>query len=331
MVTACVDRGHPRCNSCETEGVLGVAPAGLTRREGRRVSTNDAYLEPARRRSNLEIRGDVLVDRVLVENGRVVGLRTSDGNLTTRHVVLSAGAIHSPAILLRSGLDKVRPAIGRNLAEHPRVTANLTVDPRLLDRDGDCPSTGFILRWSSGIAGCGEADLQMLPLNYTETPGLIRVLAAVMEPFSRGTITLVSDDPAIDPRVEFRLLSDPRDLVRISLAAQELFAVLNNDAVRSLTRTVTLDERGTTPNDLKDAAALDAWLKATVADYVHAAGTCRMGAPDDPSAVVDPRCRFIGVEGLSVVDASIIPVIPRANTHLTAVMIAERAASFLMG
>jgi len=81
---------------------------------------------------------------------------------------------------------------------------------------------------------------------------------------------------------------------------------------------------------LVDGAALDAWLKATVSDYVHARGSCRMGSPDDPSAVVDPRCRFISVEGLSVVDASVIPVIPRANTHLTAVMIAERAVSFLL-
>lgn len=331
LLAACMDRGHPRCDSYETEGVVGAATAGLTRKDNRRVSTNDAYLEPARERPNLEIRGDVLVDRVLVENGRATGVRTSDGRVTARQVVLSAGAIHSPAILLRSGLDTVRPAIGRNLAEHPMVMANLTVDQSALARDGDCPSTGFILRWSSGIASCGEADLQILPLNYTETPGLSRVLAAVMEPFSRGAVTLLSDDPAVDPRVEFRLLSDPRDLMRMRLAAQELFAVLTNDAVRALTRTVTLDERGTTPNDLADAAALDAWLKATVTDYVHACGSCRMGAPDDPSAVVDPRCRFIGVEGLSVVDASIIPVIPRANTHLTAVMIAERAASFLIG
>ena len=331
LVAACVERGHPRCNSLETEGVLGAAPAGLTRKNNRRVSTNDAYLEPARRRSNLEVRGDVLVDRVLVENGRATGVRGSEGNVNARHVVISAGAIHSPAILLRSGLGSVRPAIGRNLAEHCMVTANLTVDQSLIDRDGDSPSTGFILRWSSGLAGCGEADLQILPVNHQGTPGLILVLAAVMEPFSRGAITLVSEDPAVDPRVEFRLLSDHRDMVRMRLAAQELFALLGNEAVRSLTRTVTLDERGTTPSDLTDEATLDAWLKATVTDYVHAVGTCRMGAPDDPSAVVDPRCRFIGVEGLSVVDASIIPVIPRANTHLTAVMIAERAASFLIG
>jgi len=330
LLAACMDRGHRRCDSCETEGVLGAAPAALTRKNNQRVSTNDAYLEPARGRSNLEIRGEVLVDRVLVENGRATGVRTSDGNVMARHVVLSAGAIHSPAILLRSGLDRVRPAIGRNLAEHPTVRASLAVDQSVIDQDGDSPSTGFILRWSSGLAGCGEADLQILTLNYTETPGLIRVLAAVMEPFSRGAITLVSDDPEVDPRVEFRLLSDSRDMVRMRLAAQELFALLGNDAVRSITRSLALDERGTTPNDLVDEAALDAWLKAAVSDYVHACGSCRMGSPDNPSAVVDPRCRFIGVAGLSVVDASIIPVIPRANTHLTAVMIAERAASFLI-
>ena len=332
LLAACLDRGHRRCNSCETEGALGIAPAGLTRRGGRRVSTNDAYLEPARGRSNLEIRGDVLVDRVLIEHDRATGVRTSDGNVAARHVVLSAGAIHSPAILLRSGLETVRAGIGRNLAEHPKVVATVNVDPAVVDRDGDAPSSGFILRWSSGVAGCGEADLQILSLNYTPgAPGLIRVLAAVMEPFSRGAVTLVSEDPIVDPRVEFRLLSDPRDATRMRLAARELFAVLGNEAVRTLASPVTLDERGTTPADLVDDAALDAWLKATVSDYVHACGSCKMGSPDDPSAVVDPTCRFIGVEGLSVVDASIVPVIPRANTHLTAVMIAERAASFLIG
>jgi choline dehydrogenase-like flavoprotein len=270
---------------------------------------------------------------VLIAHGRATGVRTSDGDLAARHVVLSAGAIHSPAILLRSGLEGVRLGIGRNLAEHPKVAATLSVDPGVVDRDGDTPSSGCILRWSSGLAGCGEADLQLVPLNHTQpgAPGFIMVLAAVMEPFSRGAVTLVSDDPAVDPRVEFRLLSDPRDAVRMRLAARELFAVLGSEAVRTLASTVALDERGTTPDDLVDEAALDAWLRATVSDYVHACGSCKMGSPDDPSAVVDPRCRFIGVEGLSVIDASIVPVIPRANTHLTAVMIAERAASFLTG
>lgn len=332
LLATCLDRGHPRCDSYETEGILGVAPAGLTRRDGRRVSTNDAYLEPARKRPNLEIRGDVLVDRVLLEHSRATGVRTLEGDVKARRVIVSAGAIHSPAILLRSGLGSVRPGIGRNLVEHPKIWAILRLAPGIVDRDGDTPSVGFILRWSSGIAGCGEADLQIAALNHTEpdTPEVIRVLAAVMEPFSLGAVTLVSDDPTVDPRVEFRLLSDARDAVRMRLAAQELFAVLGNEAVREITSSVTLDERGTTPDDLADPVALDAWLRANVSDYVHACGSCKMGSPDDPSAVVDPRCQFIGVENLFVVDASITPVIPRANTHLTAVMIAERAAAFLL-
>ena len=333
LLAACVERGHPRCDSYETEGVVGVAPAGLTRRAGRRVSTNDAYLEAARGRSNLEICGDVLVDRVLLEHGRATGVRTSNGDVVARHVVVSAGAIHSPAILLRSGLDAVRPGIGRNLAEHPKIWAILRLSPGIVDRESDTPNTGFILRWSSGVAGCGEGDLQSLPLNHTEpadAPDVVRIIAAVMEPFSRGAVTLVSDDPTVDPHIEFRLLSDPRDAVRMRLAVQELFALLGSEVVRAITSSVALDDRGTTPGDLADPLALDAWLSATVADYVHACGTCKMGSPEDPASVVDPSCRVIGVDNLSVVDASVIPVIPRANTHLTAVMIAERAASFLI-
>lgn len=332
LLAACLERGHPRCDSYETEGVLGIAPAGLTRRDGWRVSTNDAYLEPARGRPNLEIRGDVLVDRVLLEHSRATGVRTLDGEVKARRVVVSAGAIHSPAILLRSGLASVRPSLGHNLAEHPKIWAILRLAAGIVDSDGDTPSSGFILRWSSGVVGCGEADLQIGPLNHTEpgTPEVIRVLAAVMEPFSRGAVTLVSDDPAVDPHVEFRLLSDARDTVRMRLAAQELFAVLGNETVRAITSAITLDERGTTPDDLADPVALNAWLRTSVSDYVHACGSCKMGSPDDPSSVVDPSCQFISVENLFVVDASIMPAIPRANTHLTAVMIAERAASFLI-
>jgi 5-(hydroxymethyl)furfural/furfural oxidase len=332
LLAACIERGHPRCDSYDVEGILGVAPAGLTRRNGQRVSTNDAYLEPARRRPNLDIRGDLLVDRILLDHNRAIGVRTLDGDLKARGVVVSAGAIHSPAILLRSGLGPARPGVGRNLVEHAKIWPILRLTPGIVQSDGDTPSIGFVLRWSSGLAGCGEADLQIAPLNHTEpnVPEVIRVVAAVMEPFSRGTVTLVSDDPTVDPYIEFRLLSDERDAVRMRLAAQELLALLGNEAIRSITSAVTLDDKGTAPVELEDALALDAWLKANVSDYVHACGTCRMGSPDDPSSVVDPNCRFIGVENLFVADASIIPIIPRANAHLSAVMIGERAAELMI-
>ena len=113
------------------------------------------------------------------------------------------------------------------------------------------------------------------------------------------------------------------------LAAKELLAVFASEPVRSLTSAIMLDEQGTMPDDVANESAFDDWLRANVTDYVHACGSCRMGPADDPLAVVDPACRVIGVEGLSVVDASVVPIIPRANTHLTTVMIAERAVSFL--
>jgi 5-(hydroxymethyl)furfural/furfural oxidase len=257
-----------------------------------------------------------------------------------KRVVISAGAIHSPAILLRSGLGSMRRSIERNLAEHPSIWVMPRLARRVVDNEPNTPSIGLILRWSSGVAGCGEADLQIVGLNKPDPDdsAVILILAAVMEPFSRGTVMLVSDDPRIDPRVEFHLLSDPRDAARMRLAAQELFALLAHDALRAITCEVTLARRGSDelsaersdPRHLAEAAASHSWLRANVRDYLHACGSCKMGSPDDPTAVVDPSCRFIGIDNLFVVDASIMPVIPRANTHLTAVMIAERAASFLI-
>ena len=258
---------------------------------------------------------------------------TTDGDLAARQVVVSAGAIHSPAILLRSGCGERRSGVGANLAEHPMVLGMLDLHPGVIDRDGDTPSTGFILRWSSGVEGCGEGDLQIAPLNHNdpEVAGRILVLVAVMEPFSRGAVTLASDDPEVDPRIDFRLLSDSRDEARMRLATQELFTLLQHAAIGAISGPAFLDENGTTLADVAGERAFDAWFASSVRDYVHACGTCKMGSPDDPSAVVDPRCRFIGVENLAVVDASVAPIIPRANTHLTAVMIAERAAAFLIG
>jgi 5-(hydroxymethyl)furfural/furfural oxidase len=334
LARACLASGHSRSESYETDGVIGFAPAGLTRSNGRRVSTNDAYLEPARGRSNLDIRGDILVDRVRIEHGRAVGVTTTSGDLAARHVVMSAGAIHTPAILLRSGCGEMRSGVGANLIEHPMVMAIVDQEQSAVDHDRnrDTPPTGLILRWSSGLKGCGEGDLQILPLNHTnsEAPGLALVLAAVMEPFSRGVVTLNSDDPNVDPQINFRMLSDPRDETRMRMAARELFSLLEHPEVSSSGGPVFLDEEGTTTADVRNEPGFDAWLAVAVRDYVHACGTCKMGSPDDPSAVVDPHCRFIGVENLSVVDASVMPVIPRANTHLTSVMIAERAASFLI-
>jgi 5-(hydroxymethyl)furfural/furfural oxidase len=305
-------------------GASGASPFRLTLRNGRRISTNDAYLEPARSRPNLTIRGDALVDRVVVEGGRAVGLVVDGEQVDAGSVILSAGAIHSPAILLRSGLD--RPGVGANLCEHARVNAVLVLDkPGSADR----PACTMIVRYSSGIGG--QLDMQLLGFDHLgSTPdrlalGMISV--CLMEPRSRGTVSLTSRDPAVDPVVEFNMLDEDIDLDRMIVGVRHLADIVRHPEVTSIASFAGFDEAGTTFDVLDDESGLRDWLRSSVQDYVHACGTCRMGRPDDPMAVVDPLCRFIGVDRLRVVDASVIPVIPRANTHLTTVMIAEKVAA----
>jgi choline dehydrogenase-like flavoprotein len=326
---AALDLGYPWCPDYHVPGGQGVSPAGLTRRDGRRVSTNDAYVEPARRRPNLSVRGDALVDRIVIEDGRASGVIVGGEFVEGKHVVLSAGAIHSPAVLLRSGMT--RPGVGANLMEHPAAGANIVLANGPQPRDA--LAFGCVLRYSSGMSDAGPADMQMLPLNMVgaepELLGVGRIFAAVMKPFSRGRVTLASKDPEIDPLVDFDMLSDDRDLVRLMDGIRRLIAIVRHRAVDSIAAAVVMDAGGTTPEDLADDAALEDWLRANVSDYVHASGTCRMGDPDDPLAVVDSRCRMIGVDNVWVIDASVIPVIPRANTHLTTVMLAERAVTWI--
>ncbi len=148
------------------------------------------------------------------------------------------------------------------------------------------------------------------------SPGLGMLLVALMRSTSRGTVRLASPDPNVDPEIDFAMLSDPADAAAlrdgIAIAADVL-------------RSAAFAEVGeVAPYDTSDSG-----LAAAVGDYVHAAGTCRMGSPDDPLAVVDPRCRVIGVDGLLVCDASVMPIAPRANTMLPTVMVAERIAADL--
>ena len=145
--------------------------------------------------------------------------------------------------------------------------------------------------------------------------------------FSRGSVRLRSDDPRDDPVVEFNLLADERDARRARLLVERMIELVRHPAVAAVTTDVVALDR---PLDALDGPdAIDSWLDAHVDDYVHAAGTCRMGRPDDPAAVVDTECRVIGVDRLRVCDASVMPDVPRANTHLTTVAIAERASALM--
>ena len=248
-----------------------------------------------------------------------------------REVILSAGAIHSPAILLRSGIGPTTGLpVGLNLADHaatPGFELHLNEQGRM--STSERPVLTSVLRYSSGIAHAGDNDMQVLWFSAVGAgqDGLTggRIFAAAMRTFSRGQVRLRSADPEDDPSVQFGMLSDARDLVRLRDAARRVIALVRHPAIAAVTDDVTA---GVQPLDaLSSDESIDAWLADSVNDYVHAVGTCRMGTPGDPAAVVDAECRVIGIEGLRVCDASVMPDLPRANTHLTTVAIAERIAA----
>jgi choline dehydrogenase-like flavoprotein len=328
---AMTDLGYPSTDDHHAPGATGVGRATLTVRDGRRVSANDAYLEPARGRPNLEIRGDTLVDRVCLDGRRAVGVRTAGGEeLEAAEVVVSAGAIHSPAILLRSGIGPVDGLpIGANLKDHAATPGlELSLRPEARVRASDAPAICALLRYSSGLADAGPNDMQMVwfdavgPDEAGRAGG--RLIGAAMRVDSSGHVRLVADDPLVQPSVEFDMLTDDRDLVRLHDCVRRMVDVVRHPAVAAVTDGVLAL---TDDLDLLDSDdGIDRWLADHVTDYVHAVGTCRMGAADDPGAVVDTECRVRGYERLRVCDASVMPDLPRANTHLTTVAIAELLA-----
>ena len=335
---------------------IGVANYPINSRNLRRVSTNDAYLEPARGRPNLTIIGEVLVDKILFEGRRAVGVRARVGGtwqeIRGQEVVLSCGAIHSPAVLMRSGVGPAvelkahgialvhdLSAVGKNLIDHPLVRIELNLHEQFRQRDPDFRHTNCCVKYTSGISGAGISDMILIAMNHggfsDKEPGafgMAGIYASVFQSYSRGEILLVSADPEVDPFVEERMLSDVRDLVRLRDAAKRLFAIGKHQAVIEICRSITVGSTGQTIDDFTAAIGsqnddeLDSWLLAEAADAQHAAGTCKMGSLEDSRCVVGPDCKVRGLVGVRVVDASIMPADCRANTHLTTVMIAEYLA-----
>ena len=285
----------------------GAERARLTRmRDGRRASVNEVYLAAARKRSNLRVRPNALVDRVLFEGRRAVGVVLADGDvIEAGTVVVCAGAIHTPAILLRSAVD--REGVGRGLHDHPSLSVPMTM--RREPAGDDALPISVLVRATHTT----PHDVQVAPF---DSSGGASLLAAAMRAHSRGQVRLASSSATADPIVELNMLADERDLDLLRAAAHKVMAIASDPGVRAVASA--------------DAVSLtDGALRMAVGDYVHAAGSCRIGAATDPMAVVDERCRVIGYQSLVVCDASVIPNLPRANPCLPTVMIAERVSAWL--
>jgi choline dehydrogenase len=350
LKAASLSLGYGWCDDHNAPTGTGASPYAINSRAGIRVSTNDGYLEPARGRANLTIVGNALVRALTFEGNRphangvevmVGGERFSPR--ATREVIVSAGAIHSPAILQRSGIGpKALLAaldipvvadlpVGENLLDHPimpfilRLRENTVVDTPMHRHTNCC------LRYGSGLMGAGENDMIVIAGNLTALGNgdltIGRLAVSVYQAFSQGRVAITTTDPAIDPQVDERMLSDESDLVRMRDGVRRLEQLAATDAVGAIASRVEYGLSGRPINDRLNDAELDDWLYAECGDAQHASGTCRMGAPDDPRSVVDPCGRVIGCTGLRVIDASIMPEVVRANTHLTTVMMAEKLAA----
>ncbi len=340
MTETAIGCGHSWSDDLNAPGSTGISPIPWNRLENGRVSTNDAYLEPARHRANLTVRGNTVVERILFDGTRVTGVeaRGAAGSCLFRaaEVVLCAGALHSPALLLRSGIgsaDELRQlgirviadlrGVGRNLQDHPMVWLTFALAPDVRASSTETLPGHCVLRFSVDGAAAGSDACTVMPLERTPMEATCGgLMIAVMRPASRGSIRLASGDPAAEPVVEFNMLSNPGDLAALGEATRHAAALLNSSAGARVMEGPIRFASGD-PLDDGDDRRLAALLRHNCVPHFHAAGTCRMGSSRDRGAVVDTRGRVIGVEGLRVVDASIIPDLPAAPLHLTAVMIAE--------
>jgi len=324
------------------------------------VSAAMSYLGPMRHRLNLTVRGQVLVRKVLIEGGKAVGVEAESGGevftIEADRVVLSAGAVKSPHLLMLSGIgpaDQLKEygipmvhelsGVGQNLWNHLSAHISYKV------KDGKTLASGadgihFSLHYTS--EGSSEANDMVLRTNTVvdereeRVPGLrtkydtggvspdqaARISCTLGLPDGSGQVRLASADPLVQPSFNYQYLQHPNDIRRVREGIRMGAKLLESEVYKDVA-----DFR-ISPSDetLASDDAIDLWLRQTVGTARHVSGTCRMGPDSDPSTVVDQYCRVKGIQGLWVVDASVMPRVPRSGgAHATVLMIAERVVGWI--
>jgi len=333
-------------NNLDEDIGMSTSPVNIV--DGVRWNSAFAYLDPLRDNDRLTIRGQMQVDRLLMEGKRVIALEVigPDGPLTIEagRVVVCAGAYGSPAILLRSGVGpdaelhalgietKLDLAVGRNLHDHPAVYLKYSGTPQLVTNMKDFAEKGGVLFSEQTIAKfrskyCTSAyDLHLFPVGgqFMDAADDWEFLLPVanMIPLSRGSVQLTSADPFASLKIDTAYLSDSegRDLAILWNGIELVRDYASHAPLADLIgEEISPTVNYKTPED----------VRRDNLHYYHAVGTCKMGPESDPSAVVDTRGKVHGVDNLYVADASIMPVVPRANTNLPALVVGERIAAWL--
>lgn len=322
----------------------GVGPHAMNKIKGVRMSAALGYLTPqTRARPNLHIRSGALVQRVLIENRRVTGVEIEiDGRtetIKTKKVILSAGAIATPGVLLRSGVgprDAVSrigveliadvPAVGARLLDHPGVVVALEPRPGVLSVNH--PLIQTVLRYTSKNSEY-PFDMQLQPGSFfplfPRMPlKLVAIACCVGKPRGHGRLEFTSADAKVKPRIFSQMLADPHDRACALEAMLLGYECVRSSSMRHLARfTWPANEV------MRDRDALERWMYLSCGSGYHPSGTAPIGRDGDVGAAADAHGRVRGVEGLFVADASIMPTIPTANTNLTALMIGERFGEWL--
>jgi choline dehydrogenase len=342
FIEAAVGAGHPINHDFSGADLIGVGYTDTTVRDGRRCSAAAAFLAPAHNRRNLTVETGAYSHKLLIENGRCRGVvYEREGKLHTAHaaseVVVSAGAIGSPQLLLLSGIGPADdltklgiavqadlPGVGQNLHDHlltfviheasreiPAPKNNILEahlfaksDPRLLSPD------------HQPLFMCNAPPLPTLeiPANaYATAPGIIR-------PASRGELKLTAADPAAPLHIDPRYLSEPADLNALVHSLEVTIEIMESPAFAKWRK------RAVWPQATTRAERIE-WVRQTCETYHHQAGTCKMGI--DAMSVVDPQLRVYGIAGLRVADASIMPAVVSGNTNGPSIMIGEKAADLI--
>lgn len=351
---ACLAEGHPEVadlNDTATEGV-GAWPRNV--RDGARVSTAAAYLAPARERENLTILPHALAHRVVMDGPRATAVEAEREGSVERfeaeRVTLSAGAVSSPAILVRSGIGPeadlgrlgiapavLRRGVGENLADHPYAWIGVVPRSGAL---GDLSARSVQVGLCYTAPGSSERrDMQLLlvvPVDVSHSPAMTDLVGAplifmigagLQRPRSRGRVTVLDREPHRAPEIDLRLAEAPEDLRRLVDGVRLAWRVAHHEPMAPFVGAIPMLADG----DVGSDAALEDLVRRTVITFRHPAGTARMGREDDADAVVDQRGLVHGTENLYVADASIMPSLPRAGTNLSCIMIGERIADLHRG
>jgi choline dehydrogenase len=336
FIDATVAEGFSRVEDFNGPNPRGVGAYPVNVIDGVRQNTGMVYLtDEVRGRPNLKISGDLLVDRVLCDQRRAVGVLTASGTeIPGGEVILAAGTYGSPAILLRSGIGPAAHLaqlgielvaelpVGQRLQDQPFYYNAYALKTDALDMR---PAVGALLWTSSRETRSEELDLHiavthLMPPQYSPTGGAIALSVAVVKPDSRGTVSLRSRDPREQPEIDCNFLAEDRDARRMLDGVRLARRIGRNPALARFLELEILPGDAVGDERLADA------VMSNLASYGHPVSTAPMGGPHDPWAVVDSRGAVKGIDGLRVIDASIIPVVPSVAISPTTIMVAELIA-----